>query len=76
MKTYYKNPNQSTSFDKENGELVNIFKQEGSLTFSLQTIEEEQRDLMVTKLGINNESSNQTEFDVVLTELKTKVASL
>jgi hypothetical protein len=76
MKTYYKNPNQSTSFNKENGELVNIFKHNGSLTFSLQIIEESQRDLMVTNLEINNGVSNQEEFDVVLVDVKAKLNTI
>ena len=76
MKTYYKNENHSTSFNDENGELLNIFNQNGSLTLTIQAIEESQRELMVTNLGINNGASTEAEFKVVLTAVKSKVKSL
>lgn len=76
MKTYYKNENHSTSFNDENGELLNIFNQEGTLTLTIQAIEESQRELMVTNLGINNGASTEAEFKVVLTAVKSKVKSL
>ena len=76
MKTYYKNENHSTSFNDENGELLNIFNQNGSLTLTIQAIEESQRELMVTNLGINNGASTEAEFKAVLTEVKSKVKSL
>ena len=76
MKTYYKNENHSTSFNDESGELLNIFNQEGTLTLTIQTIEESQRELMVTNLGINNGASTEAEFNAVLTVVKSKVKSL
>jgi hypothetical protein len=76
MKTYYKNSNQATSFNKENGELVNIFKVDSSFTFGLQVIQSDQRDLMVSKLDMNNQSSTKEEFDVILTEFKNKVDTI
>lgn len=76
MKTYYKNENHSTSFDDESGELLNIFNQNGSLTLTIQSIEESQRELMVTNLGINNGASTEAEFKSVLTAVKSKVKSL
>jgi hypothetical protein len=76
MKTYYKNSNQSTSFNSKNGELVNIFKVNDSFTFSIQVIQADQRNLMVSKLDMNNETSTKKEFDVILTEFKNKVDSI
>lgn len=76
MKTYYKNENHSTSFNDESGELLNIFNQEGTLTLTIQVIEESQRELMVTNLGINNGASTEAEFNAVLTVVKSKVKSL
>lgn len=76
MKTYFKNENHSTSFNDESGELLNIFNQNGSLTLTIQVIEESQREQMVTNLGINNGASTEAEFKAVLTEVKSKVKSL
>ena len=76
MKTFYKNENHSTSFNDESGELLNIFNQDGTLTLTIQIIEESQRELMVTNLDANNGASTEAEFKAVLTAVKSKVKSL
>ena len=70
MKTFYKNINCILSFNTTTLMLVTIFDINGSLTFSCQEILEENKDLMISKLLLNNEEATEEEFTLVYDKLK------
>ncbi len=70
MKTFYKNINSILSFNTTTLMLVTIFDINGSLTFSCQEILEENKDLMISKLLLNNEEATEEEFTLVYDKLK------
>jgi hypothetical protein len=73
--SYYKNQSHSTRFNKETGELLHIFDTV-DLSISIQTIEESQREFMVTSLESNSTVTTVEEFNVVLNLAKTKISNL
>ena len=70
MKTFYKNINSILSFNTTTLMLVTIFDINGSLTFSCQEILEENKDLVISKLLLNNEEATEEEFTLVYDKLK------
>lgn len=73
--SYYKNSTRQTRFIKETGELLHIFN-DTELSVTIQTVEESQRDTIITSLGANAEVSTVTEFNVALSSLKTRISNL
>jgi hypothetical protein len=74
MKTYYKSSEHYVRFDRESGELLNIFKNIDVI--SIQIIEQSQIALMVNSLSSINMPIEEYEFNVALNLAKEKINSL
>lgn len=75
--TYYKKDTQHTRFNEENGEMIHIFKTNlGDLSLNIVNITQDQKQNAISSLQNYAETSTESDFNILLEELKSKVSSL